>query len=203
MYNSKSIGGILCSEVSDHLLIFLTCECKLRYPKSFDEFEYRKESKHNIELLKQDLYLEEWTDVYNKDEVNAAYNCLNNKLQYYYDKNIPIGKVKNKRNKPKSPWITKGLLKSIKTRNRLYKIHIRNPNDTNLNTYKKYRNKLTKLIRLSRKLHFSDKLKKANSNTHATWKIIKEVMGRKTNSPPTDNITLNGTEANDHNSLIM
>ena len=123
-------------------------------------FEYREESKHNTELLKQDLYLEEWTDVYNKDEVNAAYNCLNNKLQYYYDKNIPIGKVKNKRNKPKSPWITKGLLKSIKTRNRLYKIHIRNPNEINLNTYKKYRNKLTKLIRLSRKLHFTDKLKK-------------------------------------------
>ena len=57
VYNSKSIGGILCSEVSDHLPIFLTCECKLRYPKSFDEFEYRKETKHNIELLKQDLVL--------------------------------------------------------------------------------------------------------------------------------------------------
>ena len=46
VYNNKTIGGILCSEVSDHLPIFLTCECKLHYPKSFDEVVYRKETKH-------------------------------------------------------------------------------------------------------------------------------------------------------------
>ena len=197
VHNNKTIGGILCSEVSDHLPIFLTCECKLSGRKSFDELIYRKESKRNIELLKQDLFFEGWAEVYSVNDVNTAYKHFSNKLQYYYEKNIPLGKMSNKRNKPRNPWITKGLLKSIQTRNRLYKSHLHNPTDTNLNTYKIYRNKLTKLIRTSRRLHFSNKIKKASSNTTATWKIIKEVMGKKTNPPPTDNITLNGTKIHD------
>ena len=194
VHNNKTIGGILCSEVSDHLPLFLTCECKLSYPKSNKEYSYRKESKQNIELLKQDLFLEEWEDVYNEVDSNIAYNHFNDKLKHYYDKNIPIGKVKNQRNKPKNPWITKGLLKSIQTRNRLYKSHLRNPTDHSLQTYKSYRNKLTKLIRTSRKLHYADRIKEASGNTNTTWKIIKEVMGTKIHPPPNDNITLNGSK---------
>ena len=198
VHNNKTIGGLLCSEVSDHLPIFLICECKL-YPKSSDNSFYRKESAHNINLLKQDLLSERWTDVCNTNNVNIAYKHFNDKLQYYYDKNIPICKVKNKRNKPKNPWITKGILKSIQTRNRLFKQHLRNPTDANLKAYRTYRNKLTKLIRTSRKLYFSDKINKAGSNTNATWKVIKEVMGTKTDPPPTDNITLNGTKIDQPN----
>ena len=197
VHNKKTIGGILSSEVSDHLPIFLTCECKLCCHKSSDERLYRKESKRNIDLLKHDLSLEGWADVYNVNNVNTAYKYFNDKLLYYYEKNIPLCKSRNKRNKPRNPWITKGLLKSRQTRNRLYKLHLRNPNDANLNTYKIYRNKLTKLIRISRRLYFSNRIKKASSNTNATWKIIKEVMGKKTDPPPTANITLNGTNIHD------
>lgn len=98
--NNKMIGGILCSEVSDHLPIFLTCELKLPCPKSFNQRTYRKESKRNIELMKQDLLIEGWEDVYNEADANISYNLLNNKLQHYYEKNIPIGKVKNNRKNP-------------------------------------------------------------------------------------------------------
>ena len=194
VHNKKHTGGILCSEISDHLPIFLSCECKLYSPNSLHEPFYRKESKRNIELLKQDLFLEGWVDVYNINDVNTAYEHFNEKLLFYYEKNIPLCKSKNKRNKPRNPWITKGLLKSMQTRNRLYKLHLRNPTDTNLNTYKIYRNKLTKLIRTSRRLHFSNRIEKANANTNATWKIIKDILGKKTESPPNDNITINGTK---------
>ena len=194
VHNNEVIGGILCSEVSDHLPIFSICKSKLTYPQISGQNLYRKESRRNIELLKQDLYLEDWIDIYDEEDVNAAYNHFNSKLQYYYEKNIPLGKTQNKRNKPKNPWITKGLLNSIRTRNRLFKSYLRNPTDTSLSTYKTYRNKLTKLIRASRKMHYSNKILNANSNTTTTWKIIKEMIGKRTEPPPTENFTLNGTK---------
>lgn len=58
------------------------------------------------------------------------------------------------------PWITRAILKSIRTRNRLYKTYMNNPNVLNKRKYKKYRNKLTNIIRTSRKMHYSDKLYK-------------------------------------------
>ena len=121
------------------------------------------------------------------------------KLQSRYDRNIPLVKNKRKRNKPNNPWITKGILKSIRTRNRLYKLHLRKPTDINLETYKKYRNKLTKIIRTSRKLYFSHKLKQVSSNMYATWKIIKEVMGTKKDVLPKDDLTINDDIIEDSN----
>ena len=41
----------------------------------------------------------------------------------------------------KSPWITNGLLKSINTKNKLYKEFINNPTQQRTQKFKTYRNK--------------------------------------------------------------
>ena len=53
----------------------------------------------------------------------------------------------------KNPWITKGIITSILNRNRLYKKAINEPCQSNHDKYKIYRNKLTTLIRVSRKMY--------------------------------------------------
>jgi len=60
---------------------------------------------------------------------------------------MPLVKIKNKRknNSQKIPWITKGILKSRKTKNKLYKKFIKNSTQNNELTYKTYRNKFNKL----------------------------------------------------------
>ncbi|XP_072180948.1 uncharacterized protein [Diadema setosum] len=194
VYNNTIMGGILCSEVSDHLPIFSICECKMGRNKLHDKIWYYKESKRNVELLKQNLFLEEWTDIYSINNVNLAYKCFNDKLLYYYENNIPLCRIRINRNKPRNPWITKGILKSIKTRNFLYKLHIRNPTEYNLNMYKVYRNKLTKLIRLSRRLYFSDRMKKVNRFT---------VKVNKTEDELTITLTISDAEKKDSGIYIM
>ena len=100
----------------------------------------------------------------------------------------------------KKPWITKGIMKSIKTRNRLYKLYLHNPSVLNNNNYKKYRNKLTSIIRTSRKLYYSQKLNKVSSNSRATWRVINNIMGKKTDPLPKDKFTLQGNSiSNSHN----
>ena len=72
-------------------------------------------------------------------------------LQKYinvYDECIPLIKSKiNRKTIPQSPWITKGLLKSINVKNKLYKQYLLRLTGDHLPKFKTYRNKLNNLIR--------------------------------------------------------
>ena len=76
----------------------------------------KKETKNNILLLNQDLQNESWEHVYNEYDAHKAYNIFLDKLTYYYNTSIPLVRMKSKKCK-KQPWITEGILNSIKTRN--------------------------------------------------------------------------------------
>ena len=52
----------------------------------------------------------------------------------------------------KKPWITKGILISIKTKNKLFKKFVKNNNQMNKANYKKYLNKLTHGKNFSKRL---------------------------------------------------
>ena len=56
-----------------------------------------------------------------------------------------------KKNDPMSPWIAKGLLKSINKKNKLYKQYMQSPTNVNLQKFKTYKNKLNMLIRKLKK----------------------------------------------------
>ena len=77
-----------------------------------------------------------------------------------------------------NPWLTTGILKSIKTKSRLYKLFLRKPSHERESSYKSFRNKLTCLVRIARKNYYDNKLDKARSNLKQTWKILNEVINR-------------------------
>ena len=55
-----------------------------------------------------------------------------------YCESFPLVQISRKRHKDK-PWITKGILISIRHKNRLYKESILNPNDSNIHRYNIYK----------------------------------------------------------------
>ena len=69
-----------------------------------------------------------------------------------------------------------GILRSIKRRNVLYKRSMKNRSPDNVEKYKKYRNKLTSIIRCSRRLFYSKRFESANGNISSTWKIVKDIL---------------------------
>ena len=73
-------------------------------------------------------------------------------------------------------WLKTGILKSIKTKSRLYKLFLRKPSHERESNYKSFRNKLTCLVRIARKNFYDNKLDKARSNLKQTWKILNEVI---------------------------
>jgi hypothetical protein len=101
------------------------------------------------------------------------------------------------------PWITSGIKKSSKTKQRLYVKYLKNRNEENLSTYKQYKNLFEKIGKHSIKIYYSKLLQKTNRDTKKTWNIMKEIIGKKyikTNSLP-DRIIINEIEHNDKNSI--
>ena len=76
------------------------------------------------------------------------------------DKLIPVKKISNKNFKRKfKPWITRGILKSLKKRRDLHSRYLRAKNYENkqlsYRRFKVYRNMIVTLIRKSKQNHFS------------------------------------------------
>ena len=84
-----------------------------------------------------------------------------------------------KLSKAKSKWkskpgLTKGILKSIKHKNKLYKnfSKINYINQLKVQGYKNYRNKLTKIKKVSKKAYYEHRLINSTKNTSEVWRIM-------------------------------
>lgn len=132
-------------------------------------------NKKTIHQLRQDLEIEDWSEIYDKTDPQEAYNYFYNKLFKLYEKNIPLMKNKNKNNaiNRKIPWVTKGILKSRKTKNKLYKKFIKNPNEGNESIYKTYRNKFNKIKNAAKKYYYNKEFNEHKGNLRYSWKLIK------------------------------
>ena len=80
----------------------------------------------------------------------------------------------------RKPWITHGILNSMKIRDRIYKEYASEKDETKkrelFTLFKEYRNKIVALLRISKKKHFADYFKEHNSNIKKTWEGIKSLI---------------------------
>ena len=112
-------------------------------------------------------------------DTNASYNHFIKTFTMLYDDCFPLIKQTNVKRKPKKPWISNGLLASIKKKNRLYIAYLRKPSDKSRVKYTLYKNKLTTLVRNSKKQYFYDLFQKCKGNMKKTWNTINDVLGNK------------------------
>ena len=179
--NSKSyqIPGIIITDVSDHLPVFVTTDLKVyRDTNNTVETEIRKLNEINMQTFKSELSKVNWEHECVGDDVNEVYGHFIGKSNTLYDKCCPKStkRVNNQKRKIKSPWITYNLLKCIRRKNRLYKKFLRKPTEENKETYRKYRNRLNYTLRLAKQNHFSNLLEQEKSNMRNTWKILNSII---------------------------
>jgi len=82
------------------------------------------------------------------DEKNteAAYESFINHIKSAYNTAFPlVPRSKHKRHSYKQPWMTPGLLKSCKTKSKLYLKFFKNPSLTNKQKFTSFRNKFKTL----------------------------------------------------------
>ena len=75
--------------------------------------------------------------------------------------------------------MTKSLIKSCRKKNKLYKNYINYKIPVNEITYKRYRNRLTSILRYCEKKYYSDLLVKYSNNIKKTWSVLNDIIKKK------------------------
>ena len=97
-----------------------------------------------------------------------------------YDECCPV-KTKQRSVKFRKQWMTPALLRSCKTKDNLFKKYQTFPTTENkVLKYNAYKNLFTSLKRKAEKNYLSNKLDQAKNNLKETWRIIKDVINKKT-----------------------
>ena len=178
-------SGIILSDISDHLPcytlinrnIHLQCNRNISFSRSFSEENLRKifnyiRSKNMYELLDK-------SNTADPDKnYNILYSVISTSLNLYAPKQrIKFNKYKHK----KSPWITNGIIKSIKVRDQLYKSLKCTDYESLEFTVKKhnlrvYKAILNRCIRSAKRTYYYKEFTTFKSDSSKTWKLIKDVI---------------------------
>ena len=107
-----------------------------------------------------------------------AFNKFIDIFKTTINKHAPLQKpTRRVKRLQKKPWLTKAILISTKTKNKLFLESKKHPNDTELCLfYKKYRNKLTHIIEKSKLMHYNTLIAESQHNSKKVWQIINDIV---------------------------
>ena len=91
-----------------------------------------------------------------------------------------ISKRKTKSNQ--KPWITQGILKSIRTKTNCYKKFMRTKNTDYYDQYKTCRDRLNSVIKSSKKNYYKEYFLKHQNKSKCTWKGVNQIINNKNKS---------------------
>lgn len=104
-----------------------------------------------INKFSYDLLKDDWVNVYKTDDVNKAYEEFLHIYLLLYNEKCPTKILGDKARSDKKPWITKGIIKACKKKNKLYRNFIKYRTIYAERQYKVYKNKLTSIMRQAKK----------------------------------------------------
>ena len=122
----------------------------------------------SIELFKQKLYENNWDNTEVSQNSDEAYKSFLNKFSDLSNTYFPKKQIKLKSKDLQRPWITNGIRKSSKRKQRLYEKFLKNRNDKNELEYKTYKKLFESIKKRSKKLHFSNLILKYKHNIKKT-----------------------------------
>ena len=172
--------GNLISDISDHFsqfCIFKSMKDKIWVKKS----KMRDFSRFSSDRLHADLSNVNWNALFSNEssDVNNKFSSFYNKFNKLVNKHAPMKTISNRKAKQFcKPWITKGLRKSIRVKNKLYASHDRVK-------YKMHRNRICTLTRISQQQYNTKFFKDNSTNMKKTWEGINSILGHKSKNSKT------------------
>ena len=180
----STIAGTIKTDISDHFsnfILFKWTPTKAR-PKFIT---YRNCSEIAIQKLNNALQITNWTSILNDTSVDAAYDKFLDIYTSLQNEHLPLLTTKFNKYKHKlKSWITKGILKSLKTKDKLFKKmcrlkHINNTTyEFNKIKYDKYKQMLHKVLRAAKQNYWTEQFELNKNNMKTTWKNINYLLNR-------------------------
>ena len=180
-------SGIIINHISDHQMVYTYSTEKV----------YTKRVKQYVDLETNDsqsinTFLKKLHDSNIADNLNRDLNADPNKnLEQFLDifshlKNMYLPKRRVKLNKRKhkiQPWMTTAILKSINSRDKLYKLLMLTPRDSPdylkvQRNFKTYKNIIRRSIMIAKRDYYNKLFNKYSKNLKMTWKAINDTLNR-------------------------
>ena len=183
---SRHLNGILPTDISDHFPIFHIIyddNCALNTHSNIPQYR-RIINDSTVDNFNSNIQMSNWNVVLQCTNTDTAYTTFICEFKKLYDENIPLKKIDYKNNAPKKPWITNALLNSIKKKNSMYKaLMISGSGDESLKAnFKKYKNKLTNLLKLAEKSYYRRQFEYNKSNLSKMWKTLNNIINKRKNA---------------------
>ena len=160
---------IMHYKLSDHLPIFIN----ITLPNAINNLnrvKFRLFDHTNKCLFTRSLCEIEWESILTHPDVDQNFNLFYDKIHALYDKYFPVKTKIVTDKRLNTPWLTSGLLTSIRNKNLQYK-KMRIGQITE-EMYNAYRNRLTALIRSSKRNYYMRTFSNFKSSTKKLWKTI-------------------------------
>ena len=175
----NTTSGIALADISDHLPVF--CICNAPTSKNKHITYYRDYSNFCKEQYLADISQINWPDLCSTStdlhEITCA--CMN-KVKDIVNKHAHLKKATNSKMKQlNKPWLTQGLLKSIKRKQKMYKSHFFSKNSMKIKEYKQYSNLLNKMKAKAKDKYYNQYFQLYKENLKETWKLIGTIIKRK------------------------
>ena len=179
-----TVSGIALVDLSDHLPVF--CICNGSVFKMKQKIYFRDYSSFNKELYLADMQAIDWETIYNcaNDLHDLTHDCIQS-IKEVINKHAPLKTASLSKMKQRAkPWISKGLLTSIKAEQKLYKSNFFSKDPEKVQKYKQYSNLLNQLKTKSKNDYYNQHFQLYQSNLKETWKLIGTLIKRKTKGQP-------------------
>lgn len=167
---------VIDSALTDHCAICLqiSSHCIAQYKTD----QSKTISKCDWQSFRQDLAAVNWDNVIGTDNVHLSTDIFLNTIKHILQNN---SKCVNKRSLDAKikPWITTGIVRSIRYRDKLCRKLRQQPfNVTLRNKYKRYRNTLHSVIKKAKFNFYKNRIEWATGDSRKFWQVVNEVAGR-------------------------
>ena len=170
-------SGVLVTDVSDHYPVFASSSIRASECMDAKTITYRPFSESNRNAFREHILTLNWESVYECNDAQVAYDKFHSILSDVYNQHFPI-KTRSATKSDLNPWLTQGIRRSIKHKNKLYVKYKYRPNYHNKMTYNRYKNILSRVITTAKKRYYQQLIIDNKNNPKRTWEILNEVMGR-------------------------
>ena len=189
-------AGCMLLDISDHLPTFFILDCEHSRQKPMTERpKVRIFSQRNYVKFENELKDVCWDNVLTSDECDQAFDHFHDIITAIFDNCFPLVTKSRKKCKDKN-WVTKEILAKIRTKNIVYRKHIKNPGDIELHySLKRLRNELAKDIKIAKINYYRDLLTSDQASIQSIWKVYGELIGKnKKREHRVDKLIVNETE---------
>ena len=179
---SNQCPYILVEDLSDHMPILVKFKNQNKSMKGHKTIKSRKLDENAIKKIETDLNNIDWPGLLTDLDTNDSFNSFHNTLTDSIDRHAPEKTRKiGKRSIIRDPWITTGILRSLKQQKQLFREMLTTNTDVSTFRYKSYRNNLQKIIRNNKQNYLHNKCVEYKNNGRKLWQLINRVIGKETN----------------------